>query len=193
VVAQSTAGVHVASVVALVAAATHRLLLRNQLATVRPWVLVASDVAVASEVDSTEDEVASEVVVVVLVVVAALTVEVVVDASAHRMEHLQALDLAVDLVVVTEAVALMTVARAATLTLSLCLLEEAIEEAIVGAIVGAIVEAIVVPTGTAITTVTALVPADMLDKSDLMTAVGMTNQGRDAATKVAEPLSARWT
>jgi hypothetical protein len=189
VVAQSTAGVHVASVVALVAAATHRLLLRNQLATVRPWVLVASDVAVASEVDSTEDEVASEVVVVVLVVVAALTVEVVVDASAHRMEHLQALDLAVDLVVVTEAVALMTVARAATLTLSLCLLEEAIEEAIVGAIV----EAIVVPTGTAITTVTALVPADMLDKSDLMTAVGMTNQGRDAATKVAEPLSARWT
>ena len=191
VVALSTAGVHVASVVALVAVATLKLLFLNLSATVLPWVLVAlEDAAVDSEADSTEVEAVSEAAVAGLA--AALIVEVVADvsaivATAHPTAHLQALAAADLEAAETEVVVSMTVAHAATLTLSLSLLEEVTVEATavqsaVQSAVATVVE-IVAVTVTAIATVTALALVGMLDRSDLTMVVGMTSRGRDAATK----------
>lgn len=112
-------------------------------------------------------EVLGEAAVSTVVAVAADALEIA--ATAHLTAHLQALGEAVveDMEVATVAVALMTAdLLAATLTSSLCLL---VEEA----------TAVATATGTVIATV----PADTLDRSDLTTAVGMMNQGRDAATE----------
>jgi hypothetical protein len=186
VVAQSMAGVLVASAVALVVVATHRLLLRSQSAMVHRWALVASAaVAVDSGVGLTEEGAASEVAVVVLVAAALIAAEEVVVlaviVTAHPTERLLDLDLEVDSVVgATEDVDSTTVAHAATLTLSLCLRGEEIGEEIeVETVMAVIVEVIVIAIGT--TTMLDLV--GMLGRSDLTTAVGMTNRGRDAATK----------
>jgi hypothetical protein len=154
---------------------------------VRRWALVASAAAVVvdSGVGLTEEGAASEVAVVVLVAAALIVVEEV-DVSAaivtaHPTEHLLDLDLVVDSVVdATEVVDLTTVAHAATLTLSLCLREEEIGEEIVAETVTAAIAVVIV---IAIGTTTTLDLVGMLDRSDLTTAVGMTNRGRDAATK----------
>jgi hypothetical protein len=186
VAAQSTAGVLVASVVALVVVATHRLLLRSQSAMVHRWALVASAaVVVDSGVGLTEEGAASEVAVVVLAAAALIAAEEVVVlaaiVTAHPTEHLLALGLVADLAVdATEVVDSTTVAHAVTLTLSLCLREEEIGEEIeVETVTAVIVEVIVIAIGTT----TTLDLVGMLGRSDLTTAVGMTNRGRDAATK----------
>jgi hypothetical protein len=165
-----------------VAVATHRLLLQSQSAMVRLWALVASAAVVAdSGVGLMEEGAASEVAVVVLVAAALIAAEEVdvsaATVTAHPTEHLLDLDLVVDLAVdATEVVDSTTVAHAATLTLSLCLREE---EIVVETVTAAIAVVIVI----AIETTTTLDLVGMLDRSDLTTAVGMTNRGRDAATK----------
>jgi hypothetical protein len=154
---------------------------------VRRWALVASAAAVVvdSGVGLTEEGAASEVAVVVLVAAALIVVEEV-DVSAaivtaHPTEHLLDLDLVVDSAVgATEVVDSTTVAHAATLTLSLCLREVEIGEEIEAETVTAVIAAVIV---IVIGTMTTLDLVGMLGKSDLTTAVGMTNRGRDAATK----------
>jgi hypothetical protein len=185
VVVQLMAGVLVASVVALVVVATHRLLLLSQSAMVPRWAPVASGVAEDSGVGLTEEEAASEVAVVVLAAAASTAVEEA-DVSAaivmvHPTEHLLALDLVADSVVdATEVVDSTTVAHAATLTLSLCPREVVIGEEIeVETVTAAIAAVIVIVIGT----MTTLDLVGMLDRSDLTMAVGMTSRGRDAATK----------
>ena len=145
------------------AEATPKRLPRNQWAMVLQWALVALDVAAASEAASMAVGASSEVVAVVHVAVADVSVIV---ATVHPMEHPQVLVLAVDMADATEAVASMTVARAAMLTLSLYHLEEAIAA-----------ETVVV-TDTATATVIAV---GMLARSDLTKVVGMTSRGHDAA------------
>jgi hypothetical protein len=169
-----------------VAVATHRLLLQSQSAMVRLWALVASAAVVAdSGVGLMEEGAASEVAVVVLVAAALIAAEEVdvsaATVTAHPTEHLLDLDLVVDLAVdATEVVDSTTVAHAATLTLSLCLREE---EIVVETVVETVTAAIAVVIVIAIETTTTLDLVGMLDRSDLTTAVGMTNRGRDAATK----------
>jgi hypothetical protein len=173
-----------------VAVATHRLLLQSQSAMVRLWALVASAAVVAdSGVGLMEEGAASEVAVVVLVEAALIAAEEVdvsaATVTAHPTEHLLDLDLVVDLAVdATEVVDSTTVAHAATLTLSLCLREEEIVvEIVVETVVETVTAAIAVVIVIAIETTTTLDLVGMLDRSDLTTAVGMTNRGRDAATK----------
>lgn len=186
VAAQSMAGVLVASAVALVVVATHRLLLRSQSAMVHRWALVASAaVAVDSGVGLTEEGAASEVAVVVLAAAALIAAEeaVVLAAivTAHPTEHLLDLDLVADSAVdATEVVDLKIAAHAATLTWSHCPREEVIEGEIEAEIVTAVIAAVIV---IAIETTTTLDLVGMLDKSDLTMAVGMMSRGLDAATK----------
>jgi hypothetical protein len=182
VVAQLMAGVLVASAVALVVVATHRLLLRSQLAMARLWVPVASGVAEDSGVDLTEVGVASEEVVAVLA--AAVSIGEVVDVSeaivtAHPTEHLLALDLEVALAVdAMEVVDSTTVAHAVMLTWSHCR-HEGIGKIEAETVTAVIAVVIVIAIGT----MTTLDLVGMLDRRDLTTAVGMMNRGRDAATK----------
>jgi hypothetical protein len=184
VVAQLTAGVLAASAVALVVVATHKLLLRSQSAMVRPWVLVASGVAADSEADSTEDEAASEEVVAVVAAAALTAVEEADDSAAivtaHPTEHLldlEVVDLAVGATEVVDSTAVMQ-------TWSPCH-RDRIEMIVIEA--GIVTETVTVPIAAVIVivigTMTTLDLVGMLDRSDLTTAVGMTNRGPGAATK----------
>lgn len=129
--------------------------------------MVSTEVEEASEADGAAHEAAEDSIVVEDVSAIA--------AMEHRMARLQALEQA-DSVAATEVVDSTIVARATTLTWNPCLLE-----AIAVGIAVEIAVATEDPTGIRTEIATALV--GMPDRSDLTTAVGMTSQGRDAATK----------